>query len=76
MILAYQVRIIQVISIISHIRSVAGVDSVGIGADFNGVDKVARGLEDVSKFPKLLVALIEDKVVDDGIYILKDNFIF
>ena len=55
----------------NHIRSVAGVDSIGIGSDFNGMDQVACGLEDVSKFPRLLVALIKDKVVDSRLYMFK-----
>ena len=49
----------------------AGVESIGIGADFNGMDEVARGLEDVSKYPKLLVALIKDKVMNGGLYMFK-----
>ena len=36
---------------IEHVRQVAGVDHVGIGSDFDGIDYVPAGLEDVSKFP-------------------------
>lgn len=38
---------------INHIRDVAGVDHVGIGGDYDGVDKTPVGLEDVSKYPQL-----------------------
>jgi membrane dipeptidase len=32
---------------------VAGIDHVGIGADFDGIPTVPRGLEDISKMPAL-----------------------
>ena len=38
---------------IDHIRTIAGVDHIGIGSDFNGVYHVPEGLEGVSKFPAL-----------------------
>ena len=38
----------------------AGVDHVGIGGDYNGIDIVPVGLEDVSKYPEVFAALIED----------------
>lgn len=50
----------DVIAHINHIREVAGVDHVGIGADYNGVTKTPVGLEDVSKYPNLFAALLED----------------
>ena len=34
---------------IDHVRDVAGIDHVGIGADFDGIGTVIDGLEDVSK---------------------------
>jgi membrane dipeptidase len=42
---------------IEHIRRVAGVDHVGIGSDFDGIDSTPEGLEDVSKFPALFAEL-------------------
>jgi membrane dipeptidase len=47
----------QVADHIEHIREVAGVDHVGIGGDFDGIDKVIVGLEDVSKYPALFAEL-------------------
>ena len=38
---------------IEHIRSVAGVEHVGLGGDFDGITSVVRGLEDVSTYPAL-----------------------
>ncbi|HXE57613.1 MAG TPA: dipeptidase [Gemmatimonadales bacterium] len=48
----------QVADHIEHVRKVAGVDHVGIGSDFDGIDQVPEGLEDVSKFPHLFAELI------------------
>ncbi|MBC7893934.1 MAG: membrane dipeptidase [Cytophagaceae bacterium] len=42
---------------IDHVRKVAGVNHVGIGSDFDGVDDLPVGLEDVSKYPSLFAEL-------------------
>ncbi len=42
---------------IDHIRKVAGIDHVGIGSDFEGFHGPPDGLEDVSKYPELLLEL-------------------
>ncbi len=42
---------------IEHVRRVAGVDHVGVGSDFDGIDSTPIGLEDVSTFPALLAEL-------------------
>jgi membrane dipeptidase len=43
---------------VEHVRRVAGVDHVGIGSDFDGIETVPVGLEDVSRFPDLLAELL------------------
>lgn len=44
---------------IEHIRDVAGIDHVGIGADFFGEPSfMAAGLEDTSRYPHLFAELI------------------
>ena len=44
---------------IEHVRDVAGIDHVGVGADFFGhVDYMVTGLEDVSRYPYLFAELI------------------
>jgi membrane dipeptidase len=43
---------------IEHVRQVAGVDHIGIGSDFDGIDQGPAGLEDVSMFPALFAELI------------------
>jgi membrane dipeptidase len=47
----------DVIAHIEHVRQVAGVDHVGIGADFDGISTVPVGLEDVSTYPALFAEL-------------------
>ncbi|MGH7504701.1 MAG: dipeptidase, partial [Longimicrobiales bacterium] len=49
--------IADVIAHIEHVRDVAGIDHVGIGADFDGIDSTPVGLEDVSSYPTLFAAL-------------------
>lgn len=48
----------DVVAHIEHAVRVGGVDAVGIGSDFDGIDSVPVGLEDVSKFPALTRALL------------------
>jgi len=46
---------------VEHIRKVAGVEHVGIGADFYGAEnehELVQGLEDVSKYPALFAELV------------------
>jgi membrane dipeptidase len=43
---------------IEHVRKVAGIDHVGIGSDFDGIEYGPDGLEDVSKFPALFAELM------------------
>ena len=40
----------------------AGPGSIGIGGDYNGVSQFPSGLEDVSGFPRVFQALIDDQV--------------
>jgi membrane dipeptidase len=48
----------QVADHVEHVRRVAGVDHVGIGSDFDGIEEGPAGLEDVSRFPALFAELI------------------
>ena len=43
---------------IDHIRQVAGIDHVGIGADLGSLDIHPDGLEDVSKFPNVVAEML------------------
>ncbi|XP_050735427.1 dipeptidase 1-like isoform X2 [Eriocheir sinensis] len=50
----------DVIEHINHVRKVAGVDYVGIGADFDGINMLPERLEDVSGYPQLFAELLAD----------------
>jgi membrane dipeptidase len=43
---------------IEHIRKVAGIDNVGIGSDFDGIEEVPQGLEGVDRYPALLAEMM------------------
>ena len=49
----------QVVAHIEHVREVAGVNHVGIGGDYDGTNDLPIGLEDVSGYPRLFVALAD-----------------
>ncbi len=49
----------NVVEHIDHIRKIAGINAIGIGSDFDGIECAPVGLEDVSKFPNLTRALLE-----------------
>jgi membrane dipeptidase len=49
----------DVVAHIDHVVKIAGIDFVGIGSDFDGIDCAPVGLDDVSKFPNLTRALLE-----------------
>ena len=42
-----------VVEHIDHVVKIAGIDHVGLGGDFDGVDMLPKGLEDVSKYPAI-----------------------
>lgn len=47
----------DVVRHIDHAVRVGGIDAVGIGSDYDGIDCAPKGLEDTSKFPALEAAL-------------------
>ncbi len=45
---------------IDHVVSIAGIDHVGLGSDFDGVgDSLPTGLKDVSQYPNLISELLK-----------------
>jgi membrane dipeptidase len=52
---------------IEHIRKVAGVEHVGLGSDFDGVEDTPSGLEGVDKYPALLAELMRRGWTDSEI---------
>ncbi|KAF1355271.1 putative dipeptidase [Delphinella strobiligena] len=51
--------LLQVVKHITYIGDLIGYDHVGIGTDYDGIPTTPRGLEDVSKFPDLVAALLD-----------------
>jgi membrane dipeptidase len=59
-----------------HAVKIAGVDHVGIGSDWDGINMVPTGLEDVSKMPALTAKLLERGFSEDDVRkILGGNFL-
>jgi len=60
-----------------HVIDLVGVDSVGIGSDFDGVgDSLPNGLKDVSQYPNLVRGLLErDYSEQDVRKILGENLL-
>jgi membrane dipeptidase len=54
---------------IDHIRQVAGIDHVGLGSDFYdaGRDSMARGLDDVTRYPYLFAELLRRGYSDEEV---------
>jgi membrane dipeptidase len=50
--------IADVVAHVEHAREVAGIDHIGLGGDYDGVDELPVGLEDVSCYPALIDSLL------------------
>jgi len=44
---------------IVHVAKVAGIDHVGLGSDFDGIDSAPEGIRDVTDLPKITQALLD-----------------
>jgi membrane dipeptidase len=51
--------LVEVADHIEHVRTIAGIDHVGIGGDYDGTDDVPDGLEDVACYPALIAELLD-----------------
>ncbi|MFN0008321.1 MAG: dipeptidase [Planctomycetota bacterium] len=56
-----------VIDHIDHIVKVAGIDSAGIGSDFDGIGETPVGLEDVSCYPRITQGLLDRGYSEEAI---------
>jgi len=66
----------RIVEHIMHVGNFIGFDHVGIGSDFNGIDEVPRGMEDVSKFPDLVAELLSQGVSEkDVIKVIGGNIL-
>jgi len=65
-----------VIRHIDYIKNRVGIDYVAIGSDFDGIESVPAGLEDVSKLPNLTSALLRHGYsIADVRKILGENYL-
>lgn len=65
----------SVVSHADHTRLI-GYDHVGIGSDFNGIEEVPKGLEDISKFPDMVAELLRRGVSEkDVVKVLGGNIL-
>jgi membrane dipeptidase len=62
-----KVTIVMVADHIDHIRKLCGVDCVGLGSDFDGIDLSPAGLDGVDKYPKLFEELARRGWRDDDL---------
>ena len=52
---------------IDHTRSIAGIDHIGVGSDFDGAPSMPEGLEDVSRYPNLFAELLRRGYSDEDL---------
>ncbi|KAF2184736.1 hypothetical protein K469DRAFT_688717 [Zopfia rhizophila CBS 207.26] len=64
---APNVTVAQVVRHMRYIGDLIGYDYVGIGSDFDGTPFALMGLEDVSKFPALVVEMLRQGIEEDDV---------
>jgi membrane dipeptidase len=57
-----------VVEHIDHVAKIAGVDHVGLGSDYDGIEVVPKGLEDVSTYPLLTELLLRKGYTENDIH--------
>ena len=61
---------------IDHVVRLVGIDHVGLGSDFDGVEQVPEGLHDVSGYPNLLYELLKRGYGEEALKkICAENFL-
>jgi len=56
-----------VVDHIDHVVKIAGIDCVGLGSDFDGIDTTPEGLEDVSCYPRITQELMDRGYSEEAI---------
>jgi membrane dipeptidase len=70
-----KVPISVLIDHIDHMIKVGGVDHVGLGSDFDGVDALPEGIEGVDSLPKITLELMKRGYSDEDVLkVLGGNF--
>ncbi|MBX3197219.1 MAG: dipeptidase [Labilithrix sp.] len=71
-----KVPLSKLIDHIEHMIAVAGVDHVGLGSDFDGVDALPEGITGVDALPKITLELLRrGHSEEDVLKILGENFL-
>jgi len=52
---------------IEHAVKIAGVDHVGLGSDFDGIDATPEGMEDVARLPRITEELLKRGVTPEDV---------
>jgi membrane dipeptidase len=66
----------DVVAHIDHAVKIAGIDHVGIGSDFDGIQGPPNGLENISKMPSLVAALLKHGYTEHDVKnILGENYL-
>ena len=58
----------DVLDHIDHVVEVAGIDHVGLGSDFDGVNDLPTGLHDVARLPWITYGLLKRGYTEEEIY--------
>jgi len=61
------VALARVVDHVVHAIEMAGIDHVGIGSDYDGIQCTPAGLEDASCYPNLIAALLERGLDEDDV---------
>ena len=68
--------LLRVLGHLEHVAEVAGVEYVGFGSDFDGIQETPQDLEDVTRMPNLMEGLIRRGYSEGDIFkILGGNFL-
>ncbi len=71
-----RVPLTVIVDHIDHMVKVAGIDHVGLGSDFDGVDSLPDGIDGVDSLPKITLELMKRGYEEDDILkILGENFL-
>ena len=60
-------NIADVVRHIRHLTDIGGIDCIGLGSDFDGINAAPEGLEEISRLPALFDALGKAGYSDDAI---------
>ena len=65
----------EIVDHVDHMVSVAGIDHVGLGSDFDGAT-MPEGMEDCSKVPRITEELVRRGYSDEDVRkVLGENFL-